>query len=169
MANITRRNPGQTDLPATTTGTRSWDPFQMMRELLRFEPLGQAAPWIGDRGVGFVPTFDVKETKDGYLFRADLPGVKEQDLDISLTGNRLTVAGKREMEHEEQGETWYAFERSYGNFTRSFTLPEDVSSGDVRADLKDGVLTLVLPKRPEAQPKKISVTSSTDKGGKAKA
>ena len=66
----------------------------------------------------------MKETKDAYVFRADLPGVKDEDLEISLTGNRLTVSGHREQEKREQSETYYATERAYGSFSRTFTLPD---------------------------------------------
>jgi HSP20 family protein len=105
----------------------------------------------------FVPSFEVKENKDSYLFKADLPGVKEEDLDISLVSHRLTISGKREAEKREEGETWYAYEREYGSFTRSFTLPEGVDPEHVRAELKNGVLHLVIPKKPEVQPRKIQV------------
>ena len=105
------------------------------------------------------------------MFRADLPGVKESDLEISLTGNRLTISGRREQERHEQGDTFYASERSYGSFTRAFTLPEGVDGDNVNADLKSGVLTLSVPKKPEVQPRKVSINASGgEKGGeKAKA
>jgi HSP20 family protein len=75
-----------------------------------------------------------------------------------MTGNRLTISGKREAEVEERTDTYYACERSYGSFTRAFTLPEGTDGGDrIRADLKEGVLTLLLPKKPELQPKRIEV------------
>jgi len=129
----------------------SWDPFRTMAPVSSlFEPL------FG-RGLGFVPTFEVKETSDAFVFKADLPGVKESDLDISLSGDRLTISGKRESEEREEGETWYAYERSYGSFTRSFTLPAGADPDHIDADLRDGVLTLTVAKRPEAQPKKIEV------------
>jgi HSP20 family protein len=113
---------------------------------------------------GFVPSFEVKETSDAYIFKGDLPGVREQDVDVSLTGNRLTVSGKREAEKEEKDEKarYFSYERSYGTFSRSFTLPEGVDDAAVTATLKDGELTLVLPKKPEVQPRKITL------GGKEK-
>ena len=112
----------------------------------------------------------MKETKDAYLFKADLPGVKDEDLDISLTGNRLTVSGHREEEKRDEGDRYYAFERSYGTFSRSFTLPEGVDTEHANAELKDGVLTISLSKRPEVKPKKIEVAKATSgKGEKAKA
>lgn len=134
-----------------------WDPFRMMQELWGgWDPFRQMAPVYAEER-GFMPTFDVKENKDGYVFKADLPGVKESDLDISLSGNMLTISGKREAEKRDEGDTWYSYERTYGTFTRSFTLPEAADGENVRADLRDGVLTMTLPKKPELQPKRIQV------------
>lgn len=155
MANIIRKNPGQ--VPATGA---EWDPFRMMRDMLRWDPFRELMPrfpGLEEKGLGFVPDFEVKETKDSYVFKADLPGVEEKDLELTLNANRLTVSGKRESEQKEEGETWYAYERSFGSFSRSFTLPEDVNGDDVRADLKNGVLTVTVPKKPERQPRKIEV------------
>jgi HSP20 family protein len=138
----------------------------MMREMLRWDPGRELEPaWFGERG--FVPMFDVKETRDAYVFKADLPGIREEDLDISLTGNRLSISGKREHEQRDEGEQYYAFERSYGTFTRAFTLPDGCDPDHVNAEMKDGVLTLVLPKKPEVQPKRITVgrQGGTGSGG----
>lgn len=168
MANITRRGTGGGQIQ---TG-REWDPFRMMRDMLQWDPFREMSPFLGGRGgeqaLAWVPEFEVKETKDGYVFKADLPGVKESDLDISLSGNRLTVCGRREAEEKQEGETFYAYERSYGSFTRSFTLPDDVAADDVRAELKDGVLALVVPRRPEQQPRKIALKSQGTTGGEGK-
>jgi HSP20 family protein len=127
-----------------------------MEEMLGLDPFRAMAPVLA-REHHFVPSFEVKETKDTYVFKADLPGVKEEDLDITLSRNTLTVSGKREAEERETGDTWYALERSYGSFSRTFTLPEGASSDDVKAELRDGVLTILIPKRVEVQPRKISV------------
>ena len=170
MANIIRR-------PASTPTTQrnDWDPLRVMQDLLRWDPFRQMTPFAGpmtaseDRGM-FMPDFDVKETKDSYMFKADLPGIKDSDLDITLSGNTLTISGKREAEHREESDTYYAYERSYGTFSRSFTLPEAADADHIQADLRDGVLKLVLPKRPEMQPRRISVsaTSGTGSGGESK-
>jgi HSP20 family protein len=147
--------------PAAPTLARSatWDPFQSMRELFRWDPFqfGALAPLQTE--AHFAPDFEVKENKESFVFRADLPGVAEKDLQVQLNGNRLSVSGKRESEKTEQNETYYASERSYGSFTRSFTLPEGVDADKAHAELKNGVLSIAIPKRPEAQPRKISVTS----------
>jgi HSP20 family protein len=154
---IQKENGPKPQVPARRIA-RDWDPFRAMRELMSWDPFTSlAAPAF--EGTAFVPTFDVKETKDAFSFTADLPGVAEKDLHVQLSENRLSISGKRESEKTEQGETFYATERSYGSFTRSFTLPEGIDGDRIRAELKNGVLAISVPKRPEAQPKKISVAS----------
>jgi len=105
----------------------------------------------------YFPEFDVKDNKEGILLKADLPGVKDADIEITLTGNRLMIGGKREAEKEEKGETYYTCERTFGSFTRSFTLPTDVDVTKIHAELKNGVLSVLLPHTPGTQPKKITV------------
>jgi HSP20 family protein len=157
VANLIRRHGG-----TEPEAVRRWDPFRIMAEMFG-----------GDVGGGwmrpsyeamFTPAFEVTERKDAYVFKADLPGFKEADLDIQLTGNRLTLTGKREAEEGEEGDRYYVYERSYGSFTRTFTLPEGVDAENVRAELKDGVLTLWLSKKPEVQPKRIALKGVTAKG-----
>lgn len=151
--------------------SRGFDPFERMRELMGFDPFEQVGRLAGtDQSWSFVPAFEVKETQDAYLFKADLPGVKESDLDITVTGDRITISGKRETEQHEDSDRFYAYERSFGSFSRSFTLPEGVDASNCAAELKDGVLNLRLPKLPEVQPKRIQVgTSEGNKQGKVKA
>jgi HSP20 family protein len=120
-------------------------------------------PFVPAAQAGFAPSFEIKETKDAYVFKADIPGVKESDLEVTVTGNRLTLSGKREAEKQEQTETYYTCERSYGEFTRAFTLPEGVDMNSVHAELNQGVLTVSIRKTPEAQPKKIAVQSAAKK------
>jgi HSP20 family protein len=108
----------------------------------------------------FIPPFEIKETKDAFLFKADVPGVKEADLEVQVVGNRLNVTGKREEEKEERGETYHTYERSYGNFARSFTLPDGIDGDHVLADLRAGVLTITMPKMPEVKPKTIPITAT---------
>jgi HSP20 family protein len=152
--------------------TRGLDPFERMKELMGFDPFEQVGRMVsgGEASLGFIPAFEVKETKDAYVFKADVPGVKEGDLDITLTGDRLTISGRRETEKQEDTDRFYAYERTYGSFTRSFTLPEGVDANNIDADLKEGVLHLRLPKQPEMQPKRIQVgTTDANKQGKVKA
>lgn len=152
MADITRR---EGIIPR-----RERDPFSQMQELMNWDPFEAMTQLLGgSRGAvpSFVPAFEVKETRDAFIFKADLPGVQEKDLDIALTGDRLVVSGKRESEQREENERYFAFERSFGAFSRAFTLPEGVDANHIAADLKDGVLHLTLPKLPEVQPKRIKV------------
>jgi HSP20 family protein len=153
MTDITvRRHNG--NQPATIEPSVTWDPWRTMRALMSFDPFREMAtlPAFPEPGIAFNAAFDVKETKDAYLFKADLPGIKEKDLEVTMTGNRLNVSGKREEEKEEKTDRYYTYERHYGSFSRSFTLP---------ASLEQGVLTITVPKTPEMQPKKIAVKSET--------
>lgn len=158
MANLIRRRQESEAAPALSSSR--FNPFQMMRDMLGFDPFQSmlAIPPAFEAGqIAFMPDFEIKETPEAYVFKADLPGVQESDLDIALTKNRLVVSGKRESESRNEGETYYACERSYGSFTRAFTLPEGVDADNVRADLSNGVLTMTVPKKPEQQPKKIEL------------
>jgi HSP20 family protein len=156
MPNIVRRNENQ------NVGT--WDPFRLMREMMQWDPFRAFDEMGGGSTFStFNPQFEVKENADGIYIHADLPGIDEKDLEISMTGNRLTISGKRESEQKEENTTYYTYERSYGTFSRSFTLPEGVDSEHVGAELKNGVLTLHLPKKPELKPRKISIKGIVDK------
>ena len=151
MAQIVRRT--TPELPSLAR----LDPLQMMRDL-GWDPFQEMTPF-GSRvpSATFAPQFEVRETKDAFIFKADLPGVEEKNLDVSLTGNRLTVSGLREQEEREEGDNFFAYERAYGNFTRAFTLPDGVDGDQISAELKDGVLTLGIPKKPEHLAKKILI------------
>ena len=162
MANLIRRS-----TPAPLGTARFADPFEMMRDLMRWDPFAEIG--AGGRELAFVPSFEVKETKDAYVFKADMPGIREEDLDLSLTGNRLTVSGKREEENRQEEDRYYAYERSYGSFSRSFTLPEGVDAEHAHADLSNGVLTVSIAKKPEVQPKKIEVKKLQPGSGEKKA
>jgi HSP20 family protein len=150
--NLIRRD--RRDAP-TQRRAQEWNPFRMMDELLRWDPYSSLERWNG--GTDFLPSFDVKENKDAYVVEADLPGVKEENVEISLTGNVLQISGKREDETKEEGDQWFVVERSHGQFTRSFSLPEGADAENVKAEMKSGVLKIQIPKRPEVQPKRISI------------
>jgi len=159
MSNITvRKQNGDRPVPPTES-VATWDPWRTMRALLSWDPFREMAPFPAaeDHAVAFTPAFDVKETKDAYLFKADVPGMTEKDLEVTVTANRLTVGGKRDQEKEEKNDRYYCYERSYGSFTRSFTLPDGADLDQMTARLEKGVLDIVVPKRPEVQPKKIAV------------
>ncbi len=162
MANISVRKENG-NAPVQTTREPRYEPLRRMLDLLNWDPFREMTPFVSPVPATFMPDFEVKETKDGYVFKADVPGIKESDLTITATGNRLTVAGKRDTEKEEKTDTYYTCERSYGEFTRSFTLPEGVDMDAVRADLSEGVLTVTIRKTPEAQPKKIAIGTPAKK------
>jgi HSP20 family protein len=157
MATLSIRKQGESPgAIAPKTRDPRWEPFRMMRDLLSWDPFREMAP-LAPVQSEFDPTFEVKETKDAYVFKADVPGVKESDIDVSLTGSRLTISGKREEERREQTDTYYTYERTYGDFSRAFTLPDGVDLNGVGAEMKDGVLTINVKKLPETQPKKIAI------------
>ena len=170
MANLIRRSEQQRE----TMPQRSWEPLRLMRELMNWDPFAEMLPSFAGEAVGFTPRFEVKETKDAYVFKADLPGIDEKDVDIQLTGTRLTVSGTREAEQREEHDRYYAFERSYGSFSRAFTLPEGADVDRAEAEMKNGVLAISVPKKPEHQPRKISLKGLGEKvkgalGGKGQA
>jgi len=169
MANIIRRD-NNNDVSRATSSDYRWDPFRMMDALFRWDPFRSESTFFAPGGE-FSPRFDVKETKAAYVIKADLPGLNEEDLNVSVTGHQLTISGRREQEHRDEGDQYFAVERSAGSFARTFSLPDVVDPDAVKADLKNGVLSLEIPKRPEAQPRKVNIggRSSTDEGGKAKA
>jgi len=165
MASLIRRSE-QTESPS------AWEPFRLMRDLMSWDPFAEMFPTVRQPLASrvFAPSFEVKETADAYVFRADLPGVDENDLDITLTGNRLTVSGKREAEDSQESDTYYAHERAYGSFSRSFTLPDGADVDHADAALKNGVLVVSIPKKAEHQPRKIALRGQVKGalGGKEK-
>jgi HSP20 family protein len=159
MANLIKRE--NRDVARSARSEQQLDPFRMMDALLRWDPF--RGDWGGlGQSLDFVPGFDVKEVKDAYVINADLPGVKDEELNVSLSGNLLTISGTREEEQREEGESYYAMERSHGSFARSFTMPDGVDSEGVTAELKQGVLTVRIPKKPDAQPKRIAIGKGSD-------
>src|SRR5713101_367525 len=111
------------------------DPLQIMRDLTGWDPFREMTtlpPFVSRPLAVFAPQFEVKETKDAFIFKADLPGIEEKNIEVSLTENRLTVSGLREEEDRHEGETFFADERTLRNFTRAFTLPDGVESEQAR-------------------------------------
>ncbi|HYM62713.1 MAG TPA: Hsp20/alpha crystallin family protein [Thermoanaerobaculia bacterium] len=105
----------------------------------------------------FVPAVDVAETADHILVRAELPGVKQDEVSIDFENGILTIRGERKLEKETEGVTWHRVERSYGNFLRSFTLPRTVDPEKIAASYRDGILEIDIPKKEEAKPKQIKI------------
>ena len=152
---VQKKNSGE----VASFARRDWEPLRLMREMLRWDPFREMAPALSVDAPTYSPAFEVKETKESFVFKADVPGIKEQDIEVNVAGNRLTISGKREVEKEDKGYTFYAYERAYGSFTRTFTLPEQTDANHVRAELKSGELTVVIPKTPAAVAKRIPVAS----------
>ena len=139
---------------SSTPAQQSWDPFQEMRSFFNLSVLRTI--WTEE----FNPAFEVKESRDGYLFRADVPGVKESDLEINLHGAKLHISGRRVRDHHEAHDTVHTWERGYGTFQRVFTLPTGVDVDQAKAELTEGVLTVRVPRADANSPRKISVTST---------
>ncbi len=104
----------------------------------------------------FMPASDVYETENEVVFACELPGFEKEDVNILVEDGQLTISGERKFERESRN--YYRVERRYGKFQRSFVLPTTVQQGKISASLKNGVLTVTLPKREESKPKQISVT-----------
>jgi HSP20 family protein len=124
----------------------------------------------------FIPPVDILEDDHNIKLKAEIPGVRAEDLGITLENNVLTITGERKFEDQEEKDNFRRIERRYGKFSRSFTLPGGVDSTNVTANFVDGVLNITLPKREEVKPKQITigvsktpVTPVTPKPGKEKA
>jgi len=114
---------------------------------------GSLTPWA--------PAVDIFETEQELVVKADLPDVKPEDLDIRVENNVLTIRGERKFEKKVSEDKYLRVERAYGSFSRSFSLASTVNTEAIKADYKDGVLTLTIPKREEAKPKQIKVQVGT--------
>ncbi len=105
----------------------------------------------------WAPSVDIEEKDGTYLVKADLPGLKKEDIHVELHDGYLTLRGERKSEHEEKKENYHRIERAYGSFQRSFRVPEGITEKDIKAKYKDGVLELTIPAPKEAKPKAIEV------------
>lgn len=132
------------------------NPLALARDLFGWDPFGDVRPG----SVTFAPSFEVKETNDQFVVRADVPGVEEKDIDVSLHNGVLSVTGTRAGEQRQEGEAYYLYERQFGSFTRSFSLPDSADADKVNAKLDSGVLTITIGKRAEAKPRKIALSKS---------
>jgi HSP20 family protein len=110
----------------------------------------------------WAPAVDIYETENELVLKADLPDINEKDLDVRVENNMLTIHGERKFEQEVKEDSYLRMERTYGSFSRSFSLPNTVNTEAIKAEYKNGVLTVELPKRAESKPKqvKINVTNS---------
>jgi HSP20 family protein len=105
----------------------------------------------------WTPSVDISETEGEYQIKAEIPDVKKEDVKITLEDGVLTIQGERKHEKEEKGKKFHRIERSYGSFARTFALPDVIEVDQVKAEFKDGVLSLHLPKSEKAKPKAIEV------------
>lgn len=105
----------------------------------------------------WVPAVDIQEEGDSFIIHAELPGLKREDIQIRVEDRLLTISGERKFENEEKKDNFHRIERSYGRFTRSFTLNKKVAVESISANYKDGVLTVRVPKAPETQPRQIDI------------
>ena len=110
------------------------------------------------------PSVDVYETENDLVIKADLPEVAEKDIDVRVENSMLTIRGERKLEKVKE-ENYLRMERSYGFFTRSFSLPNTVNTEQIQAQYNDGVLTVTLPKRAESKPKQVKINVSNGKNG----
>lgn len=146
-----------------------WDPFSDMRSLSRrlermMEPITASVPtfWrepLSMAEMGVWPAVDIYEDKEEIICRAELPGMELKDVELRLEDSTLTLQGERKLHHADKKENYQRIESSYGSFTRSFALPSTIDKDRIRADFKNGVLEIHIPKREGAKGKTIPIHS----------
>ena len=114
---------------------------------------GRASQWLSS----WTPALDVYEDKENFIVKAELPGMKKEDIEVSLHDGALSISGERKSEEKHEDSEVYRAERFFGRFQRAVVLPAPVAADKIRAQYKDGILTVTLPKPEEAKPKKIDV------------
>ncbi|MDH5695406.1 MAG: Hsp20/alpha crystallin family protein [Dehalococcoidia bacterium] len=147
-------------------GITPWRPFRELEEMERRfgEIFGRPflpAVWrrLPVEEKGWAPAIEMFEKEDKYVVKAELPGIKEEDIDVSVVGDTLTIKGERKAETEVKEEDYYCCERSYGSLFRSIALPSTVDTKKIEASYDDGVLEVSLPKAAEIKPKKVAVSA----------
>ncbi len=141
-----------------------WNPVPELntsqRQMNRlFDNFFSLTPWehIDQPLKAWSPLVDIREDDDAYFVHAELPGIKKEDVKITMNNNTLTLRGEKKHEFEKKDSNYHHFERSYGNFERTFTLPSTVKIDKIDATYTDGILTIVLPKTEDAKPREIQV------------
>ena len=140
-----------------------WDPFRELNTLQdRMNRLFEEANrgWRSDdpsSTTSWSPAVDIYETQNEIVVKAELPGMERKDIELSLENNVLTLKGNRQFEKEAKDENYHRIERSYGTFSRSFSIPAVVDESRIAADHRDGVLTITLPKTQKAKAKQIAI------------
>ena len=145
LNNVTRWNPAVAYL--------NREPFARLFETFLTETQGEE---VSNRN--WVPPVDIQETEEGYRLQAELPGLTKEDIDITLENNILRLSGERKFERDVKKESFHRVERTYGTFSRAFTLPQQVNAEGVQAGFENGVLTILVPKAEQAKPRKISIS-----------
>jgi len=147
-------------------GIIPWIPFRELEDMERRFDEAFGRPFLPAfwrrfplEARGWAPNIDVFEKDDKFVVKAELPGMKEEDIDVSVVSDTLTIKGERKAETEVKDEDYYCCERSYGSFSRSIGLPSTVDAKRIEASFEDGVLEVSLPKAAEVKPKKISVSA----------
>jgi len=147
-------------------GIRPWRPFRELEEIeRRFDDIfgRPSLPRLWRRlpveEIGWAPAIEVFEKEDKFVVMAELPGMKEEDIDVSVVGDTLTIKGEKKAETEVKEEDYYCCERSYGSFFRSVALPSTVDAQKIEASYANGVLEISLPKAAGVKQKKISVSA----------
>ncbi len=105
----------------------------------------------------WTPLTDISEDKDQYTLKMDLPGIKKEDVKLSLVDGELIISGERKQEHEEKDSKYHRIERSFGKYYRSFSLPQKIEADKINAEFRDGQLTITVPKAEEAKPKELEI------------
>jgi HSP20 family protein len=108
----------------------------------------------------WAPAVDILEKDGNLLLRAELPGVNEKDIELKIEGNILLLKGEKKREHKEERNNYHRMESFYGSFTRSFTIPDSVDRDHIKADYKNGILTVTIPQKPEVRPREIPVQTN---------
>jgi len=144
-----------------------WDPFREMEDvsnrLNRIFGRSLARAGSGNEMLAmadWAPSVDISETDTAYLVKTEIPGVKKEDVKVTIQDGMLAIQGERKMEKEEKDKKFHRIERSYGSFMRSFRVPEDADENSVKAEFKDGMLNVTLTKSEKAKPKSINVSVS---------
>jgi len=142
-------------------GITPWRPFRELEEWeRRFDDLFGRPSWrLPVEEGGWMPAVDVFEKEDKFVVKAELPGMKEDDIDVSVVGDTLFIRGEKKTEAEIKEEDYYRCERSYGSFYRSIPLPSTVDADKIEASFEDGVLEVALPKSAKMKPKKVAVSA----------
>lgn len=156
-------------LPILGNPYRVLEPANMFASLRRDMDRLFDEAWSGQGGLrsrGWLPPVDIQETENEIRVEVEVPGLRSEDLEVTVENGVLTISGEKRYERKEGDEDrgQLVVERQYGRFTRSFTLPTQVDSEGVAAECSDGVLTLTLPKRSEARPKRIQVNAREGQG-----